>query len=164
MWPPFSVFPSYGMRTMFVKAHWTSSLGLSHSVGHCVSFYSSASCSCCDLEPFFRSLSSQKTALFGQAVSGHNLEQRAEFFPYCSRSEGLFPLHTDLGWCYVLCRSSYGSPLCPSPLTHLNSLCSWLWSNIATDIPDYHFGAIWVSFRPVAFCAISFFRYVPVTY
>lgn len=89
----------------------------------------------------------KKCTLWPSSGQGWNPQQRAEFFPFCSRTEGIFPPHT--GWSWVMLGSVEGVLMDPPhvlpSLTCITPLCSWLWSNIATDVPDCHFWAIqWV--------------------
>lgn len=119
-----SLFFRFMVRSMFMKAHRTSNVGLSHRGAGCLVL--SASCSLYALEPFFRSLSSRKRAFSGQAISRCSLQQCAELFPFCCRAEGAF---SNIHWLifgnvlvYVGCH--HRTPSCPSPLSPTSLLCA----------------------------------------
>lgn len=122
---PFSVCSSYRVRSTFVKAHSSSSPGLSHC---CIVFLL---CFILPyvLEPFFRSSTSPKNAPCGPpvAISGHNLQQCTDF-PVCSRTEG-----TTSTACWLISgnvmfcvRGPHGSPHVFPMLIRITPLCSWL--------------------------------------
>lgn len=100
-----------------MKAHRTSTLGLSHHGTGCLLL--SASCSLYALEPFFRSLSSGKRAFAGQAISRCNLQECAESLPFHCRAEGaFFTTHWLIFGNVLVCVGRHHrTPSCP-PLSH----------------------------------------------
>lgn len=95
---PFSVSPSYGVRSMSVKARGTSSLGLSHHGTGCLSDLS-ASGSTYVLEPFFRSLFSQKSAPCGPPLAKDEILSSVQNFSHSAPGQKGYFHHTlvDLG-------------------------------------------------------------------
>lgn len=122
---PFSVSPSYGVRSMSVKACGTSSLGLSRHGTGCLSNLS-ASRSTYVLEPFLRSLSSQKSAPCGPPLAKDAILSSAQNFSHSVSGQKGYFHHTlvDLGWCYVLWRGSSWIPLMSSPLSPTSLPCA----------------------------------------
>lgn len=94
-----------------------------------------------------------------QAISGRSLQQCAEFFPFCSRTEGpvSIPRWLILGDATFCVGCPHGSMLCP-PLSHPH------WSLVLLAVIKYchrcsclPFLGYLVSFRAMPFCATSFF-------